>query len=284
MYYFRIYAVVHTIIWIPIVILLLLFGHGSPEVLAIILTGAFGPAVLILLDCAVIAYHSRRLHAFYRDEDLPDWLTRISTVIIFIWTVYRYGGSWKSMRILEGDLEIKARKATLSEALVDWAMAVCPDNVQQVRALVQRENFLAARLIVERADAKQKRRGERGQKRADSWIVSQAQDVVAKGRALGIESEVAALLGQSEGGNLEAAEALIAKTQREKESVEVLRQLEERIAKLPPISRPLLVQQLRPLATYEYQSREFRRALHNLDKNLVVAEEHALLQKRRKRN
>ena len=277
-HWLRIYGVLHTIVWIPLIVLVFVFGHYTTQTLAIILAGAFGPAVVMSVDCAVIAYYSRRTSRFFHDEDTPSWVTWVADfayALFTIWLVYRHGETWKRLREMETILEGEQERVAFGENLAARAVAVMPENVRQVQLLVARGNFLAAQTLVERAEAKRKHKVERSQKQNDGLVASRAHSLLAKGRSLGIENEVAALFNQGDGGKFEAfeaAETLIAETVSKYELRKMLDLLEERIAEVPRRYQQDLCRQVENLAQCVYPSRDFRKVLYALEKELVVAE------------
>lgn len=272
MWLLRAYGVAHTIVWIPIIILVLTLGHTTPGTLAIILAGAFGPTALIALDCAVITYYSRQISPFWRDEELPVWVTNFGTALACIWTVYRHGASWGSLQYLGESLEDEAGRKVFGKALIARAASVSPDNVRQIQALVRRGNFFTAQTIIERAEARRERRSEQSQRQNKETTALHTESLLARAKRLGIDREVSTLLYQGEGSNLEAAEELIEETAEKRELQEVLDGLEERVSRTPQRFQSHLRLQLKRLGECVYPSREFRKELYILEKELAVAE------------
>ena len=148
-----------------------------------------------------------------------------------------------------------------------------PNNLPQIRALVKRGNLLTAQTLVQRAEAKRKRKVERSQKQNDGLVASRAHRLLAEGRSLGIENEVVALLNAGDKFEaFKAAEDLIAETVSKYELRKMLDLLEERIARVPRRYQQALRRQVEDLAQCVYPSRDFRKTLYVLEKELAVAE------------
>ena len=277
---FRKLALVHCVMWaVLLVVLALVITRPMPWWLPVI---AFSP-LLYLLGGVI------QLLREFRVQPVPYSLGDI-------WFTFSQGYTKYDIRSAAQKWE---QEENTRAEILEQAQSLTPDLVPRVEQLLENDSLMQARELVRRsverrqkeAELELRRREQLREQAAHTHCARLVEPLVAAGdfkqaeatmarcagligraKALGVESEVLAMLDGLKQTNFDSVEALLKKVQDDRDLGRLVEELKERIELLTGDSHQEATAALQSLQQQEFGCRMFRKILHDLDEMLREAE------------